>query len=1098
MSATREPSGRQALAERLGRLHGELRQQGKTQKDAVEEANRRLRTADGRPQDVRSPRRTGGVDLSVTAVNDWFPKQKGAKEPSVPRDFEDLWAVVAVMLKWTGQLGNKSSEIGFRRSWSELFKAAQQATGLDEEVRGYLEAAWKAAEQHPYPGVPGQVSPPSLAAVYVRQRSRLAAQDGHTTSRKGSATGPGEKSGAAPVKAAEAVFHALDRVCVLVAGPGVGKSTLLRTRLRDAASEWLHGRPPIGKSPLAVPVWISARALAGEETQVPDALAAATRKLSRYGRHPELPKARFLERPCAGAHWQVLVDGLDELPDAEERRAVLQKLANAAAQDPPLYRCVVATRPLAQAELDVLDRATPHYELQPFTTDDLHAYVDKYFSTRWPQEEATRRAQQFTGALRGTSLTELSRTPLMAFMLCQLYFAQPERPLPNGRGAVYEAFTDLLYENNQSKLVGNSHEEAIQRLVESLQSPRARRETEAAAQQVLEQLPELINYLAYRRITGHQAPATELLASDEAVHRPAKVRPERWRAYLDDLLRHTGLLTHHADGLDFPHQTFIEYHAAQHATRNVQAREACLDAVFPPGQAYRVRDTEPSYLGFLLDALLASSAAAETTHRIEVLTRQAGGLACRFLVEQVALRTGLPTASTAQQLRRFAQDAQIQYHHDSDRVLAAVGLAGVEGYQEEGATRLTAFANDTALDSYARSLAADRLVGVPGYGDRAAQLLDQLATDTTLHSRHRLRASMGVAKVPGYGDRAAQLLDQLATDTTLNGWERVEAANHLTGVPGYKERAIQLLDQLANDTTLHGYARAEAAASLIEVEGHRDRATYLLNQLARDLTGLEEYRDVGIALLANLADPDHTALDSYARVQAARDLTEVSGYREYAAELLDQLANDTALDGYARVLAARDLTEVQGHRDRAVQLLEQLANDTALDSSARVQAARHLTEVQGHRGHAAQLLNQFARDLIELEGHRDEGAALLIALADHTTLDGYARVLAARDLTGVQGHRGHAAQLLNQFARDLIELEGHRDEGAALLIALADHTTLDGYARVQAARDLAGVQGYLGEAVQLLTRLAGDTTLDDSDRMQAAVILATIRDDGAR
>lgn len=375
------------------------------------------------------------MDLSLQAVNDWFPKQKGSKEPSVPADFEDLWSLVAVMLEWTTQLTDKRSVGSLRYDWNKLYEDAQRGTGLDEKVRTYLQAVRKVAEQHPHPGIPSWAAPP-LAEVYVRQRTTLLARDGRDASRgddDSAAAGSGPRVNV-EVEPAEAVFRKADRVCVLIAGPGCGKSTLLRTRLGEAAGEWLDGAGSAGKSGAAVPVWVSARSLVGEETQVPDALAAATRNLSRYGRHPELDAARFLERPCTGAHWQLLVDGLDELPNASDRRAVLEKLANAVAEDPPLYRCVVATRPLAGNELNVLDcvlgRQAPHYDLQPFTPGDLRTYTEKYFGTRWQQEEATRRAQQFTAALLSASLAELARTPLMSFMLCQLYLTDPERPRP--------------------------------------------------------------------------------------------------------------------------------------------------------------------------------------------------------------------------------------------------------------------------------------------------------------------------------------------------------------------------------------------------------------------------------------------------------------------------------------------------------------------------------------------------------------------------------------------------------------------------------------------------------------------------------------------
>jgi hypothetical protein len=287
-----------------------------------------------------------------------------------------------------------------------------------------LRPARKAAEHHPYPGVPGRMNPPSLAEVYVRQRSRPAARDSHgLANRDDPAATRGDSTLAAADEPAEVVFRTAERVCVLIAGPGGGKSTLLRTWLRAAAGEWLDGTQKAGRAGAAIPVWVSARDLA-EEKPISAVLADATRKLSRYGRDPELDKARFRQRPCTGAHWQLLVDGLDELPNADERRAVLEKLANAVEDDPP-YRCVVATRPLANAELDARDRAlgyqAPRYCLQPFTPNDLRAYIGRFFGTQWPEEEAARRGQQFTDGLRNASMAELARTPLMAFMLCQLY-----------------------------------------------------------------------------------------------------------------------------------------------------------------------------------------------------------------------------------------------------------------------------------------------------------------------------------------------------------------------------------------------------------------------------------------------------------------------------------------------------------------------------------------------------------------------------------------------------------------------------------------------------------------------------------------------------
>ncbi|MFF0706436.1 NACHT domain-containing protein [Streptomyces tendae] len=912
MSATGEHApGRATLTAQLGELQAELRRRRRTQKAAVEEANRRRRKAAGRPEDEPWLRVKGGLDLSVQTVNDWFPKRNGSNEPSLPRDFEDLWAVVAVILEWTGQLPKQSEDIHHRR-WKALHADAWRGTSLGEDVRAYLEAARESAGKHPYPEL-GLQDPPALAGVYVRRRSSRQAPGELDASRgENPAATTSGASPAAPAEPAEAVFRRNDRVCVLIAGPGGGKSTLLSTWVREAAGR-LGGTQNPARTGEAVPVWVSARTLAGEETQVPDALAAATRKLSRYGRHPELDRARFLERPCPGAYWQLLVDGLDELPNQAERRAVLEKLAHAVAGDPPLYRCVVATRPLAAADLEILDRVldspAPRYELRPFTSDDLHTYIEKYFGTRWPQEEAARHAQQFTDALRSASLVELARIPLMAFMLCQLHLAQPERPLPAGRTAVYDAFTDLLYENNHSKRVAASHEKAIENLVHSLQSPRARQEADKAARQVHQHLPELVDYLAHQWLIGNETAVSEVLASHEAVRRPDKVRAEQWDAFLEDLLRHTGLLVHHADGLNFPHQTLLEYRAARYATRDKQARTQLLQTLVTssktsPDGRFEPPALEPSYLGFLLDGLLAPQdrITAETIQFVEELTAQGGFSACRFLTTQVQLRTNLPPGPTAARLARLADDTSLD---GSTRVEAAEALAWVN--REAGAARLTKF-TDISLYSFVRVEAAEALARVDG--EAGAAYLARLADDTSLDDADRVQTAEALAWVDR--EAGAAHLARLADDTSLNRSFRLEAARVLTEVD--RDTGIACLTRLADDSSLNDADRVQTAEALAWVN-----------------------REAGAAHLARLADD--TSLNDADRVEAARVLTWAD--RDTGAARLTSFINDTSQNGSLRVGAAWVLARVD--RDAGAAHLARLADDTSLNDAYRLRAARVLT-----------------------------------------------------------------------------------------------------------------------------------------------------------
>lgn len=946
-------SGRDALAARLGQLQVELRRLGRTQTAAVEEANRRRREAAGQPEHAPWPRGEGGTDLSVQTVNGWFPKRSGA-EPAVPGDFEDLWAVIVVMLEWAGQFAGRRQEAELRRDWKALHADAQRGHDLDARVRGYLEAARRFAGQHPYPGVAGRAEPPALAEVYVRQRSRPSGGDHHARAER--------EGAAAVVEPAEAVFRTPERVCVVIAGPGSGKSTLLRTRLRESADEWLERAGSAGKSGAAVPIWVSARDLAGQKVEIPDALAAATRSLGRYGRHPALDRDRFEQRPCTGAQWLLLVDSLDELPSAAERRAVLEKLANAAGDDPP-YRCVVATRPLADNELDALDRGlgyqAPRFYLEPFTATDLCSYTDNYFGTRWPQPEAARRAQQFADALLAASLAELARTPLMAFMLCQLYLAAPESPLPHGRSAVYEAFTDVVYEKNDGKRVADSHKKAIKRLVKRCQAEESRKEVRKAARQVYQRLPELIGYLAHQwRSDVHRASAAATLASHEAVRRPGKVAAEDWDAFLESLLRHTGVLVQQANGLDFIHPTFLEYHAARYATRDEQARGEVFYQLFSmhilnrhgwEGLSGIYNGT--SYLGFLLDRLLADEDrfAAETTQCIEeLLDSHQRQVVCQVLAKQIRFRTNLPHTAVGH-LARLAEDPAV----DADsRATAAMGLIDAEGYRDTGAAVLASLA-ECALSTPLCVRAARKLVTVEGYRKTGATLLADLAKYPGLNGFDRTDIAQDLARVEGFQDMGAALLASFAENPLMERDWRRKAVINLGQVEGCRDTCIDLLTRLVESPSLDDSVRLKTLQELAGNVGRGDAGAALFTRIAAnpDLDGHTRFsaaiyvgKDAAIALLLQLAES--TAPSGAHLIRKAVAVAREDGDRDAGAAILGRLAQNPTAGAADRAWAARDLARIEGYRDRGAALLADLAANPDLDCANRAWAAAALAKLQ--------------------------------------------------------------------------------------------------------------------------------------------------------
>ncbi|MDH2394046.1 hypothetical protein QCN29_35965 [Streptomyces sp. HNM0663] len=818
---------RQALRDALRELEDKALR-GRDRTEAISEANRRLQ------QDGLSP-------PAITTVGGWF--ENGSRA----RDFRFLWALVRVLLEWSGQppadtlSGHQRAEAAgqwaaTKKYWKTLYEQvkASQPSGaqpaednsvpLARRLNSYLHAAVRAAREHPYPGISGDRQL-ALADVYVHQQAYLCQASGSEDTTNDDAT-PVESAADSSVPA-EAVFCTDSSICLLSAGPGAGKSTLLRNQLADSAHRLLNNRT--GKT---VPVMVRATSLTSTDP-LPTALAKdTTSSLKQFGLLEELRTDFFRHPPRAGARWLVLVDGFDELPDADTRSAVLQMLTNTVQVESGLYRFIVTTRPLPQEELRSLGSHVPHFRLQPFSHDDLRAYATRQFRSL---DNPGERTEAFMTGLKRGDLTSFACTPLMASMLCQLYAADPARPLPEGRTGVYQAFVELIYEQNTHKSIKTTHDQAIRRFKDCHQIPKHNQAAERAAQQVRDHLPELIGRLACKKIFSTTVTAVEVLASLN-LNRPEKVKEPLWNAFLGDLLRPTGLLIQHADNFDFLHQTLLEYCAVQHLTRNEQMRTLMLRNLIDFSSCRAIRLThippaiyKPSPLGFLLDGLLAprDRVTDATVRFLEKLARSDDGVS--LLATQVHLRTMLPSDFVAAHLTRMSGDEVRGWSLES--VKAATALMHVDGHREAGATLLARQANDPRLDFSVRYEAAETLKSAAGYRDVGAALLTRVTMDHPFLRR-------------GFRVRAAELLFEesqkagtpslmrLANDLTVDDSERGRAA----AIVFYADRAAgaPLLTRLANDPTLHSPERVRAAAALAS----RFRAPSRLGGL-RDVADLE-------------------------------------------------------------------------------------------------------------------------------------------------------------------------------------------------------------------------------------------------------------------
>ncbi|MEU4089254.1 NACHT domain-containing protein [Streptomyces aureus] len=665
---------------------------------------------------------------------------------------------------------------------SELHQLRDRAEPRRRSLDSYLHAARNAARDHPYPGVLSGTTPP-LAAVYLRQQaSRRTESEPETADCEGI-----PHSGAGEVLPAEQLL-ADGQMCLILAGPGGGKSSLLRTHLTRSIEQWLAGH---GGN--ALPVLIPAAEL--DRFPLIQALAAAANaELRSYGLVDELPAAFFATPPRPGVRWLVLVDGLDEITDPAARQRVLRTVATVAGgEHATLYRFAIATRPLPDAELSHLGSGVPRYDLLPFVPEDLRTVASGWFRESGlsdPEKAATR----FTQTLNRTGMTGLARIPLMLSMLCQLHAAAPDRPLPKTRGRIYGDFITELHKRQHAPGPGGIRDQTCASL------DRYGRNAEAQAGRTLDHLHQLIAHLAAERHSGNTLPAITIVESLPEAKHPTRIPPDEWRTFPGTCLSRSGLLTTRAGEHVFLHQTLLEYLAARHATRDPQNCAHALHQTFhlpaqpagsrPPGAGhqpwYRRRywkaPADLSYCGFLLDAAhhgdpsagLPGDPAAATPYLARLASSKAGLEGCVFIAAQVRLGTPVPQDvihSAADVCHGLARDTTLDRLY---RLKAAGALAELKDVR--AADLWHDLARDTTLDTYYRMEAVRALAELSG--ERAADLWHDLARDTTLDRLYRLKAAGALAELRDL--RAADLWQELARDTTFNGRRRLEAARALT------------------------------------------------------------------------------------------------------------------------------------------------------------------------------------------------------------------------------------------------------------------------------------------------------------------------------
>ncbi len=448
--------------------------------------------------------------------------------------------------------------------------------------RAYLE--WLGVPANELPLFAGDAGDPlRLSAIYTA----LMTQGGRATVWDGR-----NREGDAPERAPLSALEALDecQYLVLMGGPGSGKSTFLNFVALCMAGELLDS-PDANLALLRSPVpreeeddkepkpqrWRH-KALLPVRVILRDFAASLPRDTEANADHlwdfiaSQLPgplkgHAPLLQQDLLLHGGLMLLDGLDEVPEAHARRGQIKQAVEGFAQVFGRCRFLVTSRTYAYQKQDWKLKGFAETELLPFNRGQIERFVETWYAHmaqtfRLNESDAQALAEALKRDTLSPHLRELAQRPLLLTLMARLQTMR-RGPLPENREELYKQSVDMLLEQWEGFKVKRDRTGQVigaeQSLGAWLDASREsiRRELDKLAYVAHLNQPELVGTADIRQ--------ADLIAALLAASPNPDFRPQRVEEYLRD---RAGLLNSHGVGLyQFPHRSFQEYLAACHLAR---------------------------------------------------------------------------------------------------------------------------------------------------------------------------------------------------------------------------------------------------------------------------------------------------------------------------------------------------------------------------------------------------------------------------------------------------------------------------------------------------------------------------------------------------
>jgi formylglycine-generating enzyme required for sulfatase activity len=373
----------------------------------------------------------------------------------------------------------------------------------------------------------------------------------------------------------EAVTDAKKPRLVLLGDPGSGKSTFvnylthcLAMNLIEPEKKWLERLPDwsLGEQ---LPVRIILREwvawLASQKNRQANAQAMwdfIQHDLTTHGLEKSFEPLRDYLLNRGGL---ILLDGLDEVPDANARREFLKSVVEDFARAIGKCRIVVTCRPYAYVKREWQLQGFAQETLAPFSEEQIATFVRGWYNAAvhvmaMNQNDANAKAEALIGACKLQYLAALAQRPLLLTLMATLHTSRGK--LPDDRADLYEDCVRLLLDYwQESKKIRVDGETKVERgIIDELGISRDR----------LERALNQVAYQAHSEQGKQQNRQNETadISGDELRRNLKPTLGDSWdnadKAIHYVRTRAGLLLEREPDRFAFPHRTFQEFLSARH------------------------------------------------------------------------------------------------------------------------------------------------------------------------------------------------------------------------------------------------------------------------------------------------------------------------------------------------------------------------------------------------------------------------------------------------------------------------------------------------------------------------------------------------------